>query len=62
VTVAPGARVTIVVPHEERSTLSLLFDHSRYGDANRGYTVGEGDRAVTFPGCSRPYTQYPGAS
>jgi hypothetical protein len=52
--------VTLVVPREERRRLSLLFDRSRYGDANRGYTIEEGDRAVTFPGCYRPYTQYQG--
>jgi hypothetical protein len=58
--VAPGPPVSIVVPRAEQQMVSLLFDSTRYGDANRGYTVREGDRIVTFPGCSRPYTQYQG--
>jgi len=60
VTVAPGARVTVSVPREDQRSLALLFDSTRWSDANRGYTVREGDRAVTFPGCRAPYTQYSG--
>jgi hypothetical protein len=59
-TVATGARVTLVVPRQERRSLALLFDPSRYVDATRGYTVAEGDRAVTLSGCYKPYTQYSG--
>jgi hypothetical protein len=60
VTVAPGARVTLAVAARDRRDVALLFDHARWGDANRGYTVREGDRAVTFRGCFKPYTQYQG--
>jgi hypothetical protein len=60
VTVARGAHMTVKVPREERRTLALLFDSARWADANRGYTVREGDAEVTFPGCFEPYTQYQG--
>jgi hypothetical protein len=60
VTVAVGARVTVVIPRQEQKYLAFLFDDTRYSDANRGYTVAEGDSAVTFPGCYRPFTQYRG--
>lgn len=59
-TVTSGARVTLVVPRQETRSLALLFDPSRYVDATRGYTLAEGDRAVTLSGCYKPYTQYSG--
>jgi hypothetical protein len=59
-TVLPGADVTVAVGAGARSTVAFLFDSARFGDANRGYTVREGDRAVTFHGCFKPYTQYQG--
>jgi hypothetical protein len=60
VTVAPGGGVTLVIPPGEQGRLALLFDGRRSSDASGGYTIEEGDRAVTFPGCTHPYTQYQG--
>lgn len=60
VTVARGARVTVAIPRDEAKRLALLFDGRRTAHASGGYAVHEGDRAVTFPGCSSPYTQYQG--
>jgi hypothetical protein len=59
-TVAPGARVTVTIPRGAERRLALLFDARQAPDSSGGYTIQQGDRAVTLPGCFRPYTQYSG--
>jgi hypothetical protein len=59
-TVAPGSEVTITIPRPAQAHVALLFDHTAYTHADRGYAIDDGETAVTLPGCYMPYTQYQG--
>ena len=59
-TVAPGHAVTLAVAAEDRAHVAFLFDSRAWEHAREGYAIADGDAAVTFRGCTFPYTQYQG--
>jgi hypothetical protein len=59
-TVRPGHTVTIAVAPQDRAHVGFLFDSRAWRHAVHGYQVADGSAAVTFRGCTFPYTQYQG--
>ena len=55
-----GHTVTLAVAPQDRAHVGFLFDHRAFRHAVHGYAVADGTVAVTFRGCTFPYTQYQG--
>lgn len=60
VTVAAHHTVIAALVTTGRPHAAFLFDRALFTDAERGYTLAEGEQRVTFVGCDTPYTQYQG--
>jgi hypothetical protein len=58
--IGQGHVVTIAVAPEDRPHLAFLFDPRAWAHADEGYRVADGTPAVTFRGCTAPFTQYQG--
>ena len=59
-TVRAGHAVTLAVAPEDRTHAALLYDHRAFVHAGHGYTVADGDSAITLRGCTAPFTEYVG--
>jgi hypothetical protein len=59
-TVRPGHTVTLAVAPDDLAHVGLLFDTRAWSHAREGYAIADGDAAVTFHGCTFPYTQFQG--